>query len=385
MCNNGNIYNRREYYCCSNYEEINNKCIMTITSNIAEIISSEESVTKVYEEEKDDGLSKTELLTLFCGALSGIIVILGFLGILNLLKKRACILKSKRDKPNEEVHISGEPEMQQAFALHESFYETIDDSHLESISVPQTCNLNPGNDNASQSSRSLTTYNDDRSSYLDPVSSLNTKKSSFRKEKQSKKTVPPAWRSTCLENQMAFNPNLESDGESAIFGCSTNCNDDRSKYLQPVSSLIVHDSSCQKEENSLNIDPSANKSTSIENQTSFSPYLEIDDKSSSSGNSTNCYNLTSIYIQPFDSLITKEQSRFNEVFRSENNSTCIADKTSCNPQVDIEEDDSDDSNSEFSGDATHDRSSYLHPYNTLFNKISSCHIYETCQNKPFSE
>lgn len=339
-------------------------------------------ITKYYIQNNFVGLSKTELLTLFCGALLGIFVTLGFLGILNFVKKRACKLKSKRDKPTEEeVHISEEPDMQQAFALHESFYETIDDSHLDSISVPQSCNPNPGNDNASQSSRSSTTYNDDRSSYLDPVCSPNTKKSCFRKEKQSKKTVPPARKSTCLENQTAFSPNLESEGESAIFGCSTNCNDDRSKYLQPVSSLIVHDSSCQKDKNSLNTHPSANKSSSIENQTSFSPYLEIDDKSSSSESSTNCNNDKSIYIQPFDSLITKEQSRINEVFRSANNSICIADKTSCDPHVDIEEDDSDDSSSEFS----EDRSSYLHPYNTLFNKISSCHIYETCKNESFSE
>ncbi|CAG2185198.1 unnamed protein product [Mytilus edulis] len=223
---------------------------------------------------------------LYAGASSGIIVLLGIIGITKYLKKRILMSESRREKPTEEeLHISEEPEMQEAFALHEGFYETIDDSHLDSISVPQTCNPNPGNDDESLDSVSSTNYIDDRSSYLDP--SISGK-----------------------------------DSESSISEISTNCNDDQSNYLQPLCSLISNNSSCHTEEHS------------------------------------------------------------HKVFPSANSSTCIADQTSCNANVDIEEDDSDDSSTEFSEDATHDRSNYLHPYNTLFNKAASCHIYEICQNTP---
>ncbi|CAC5426451.1 unnamed protein product [Mytilus coruscus] len=298
---------------------------MTTKSNIAEIISSEEYVTKVHihEEDKNDGLSKTELLILFCGVLSGIVGLLGFLGILKFVKKRVRMSTSKRDKPTkEEVHTSEEQDMQHAFALHESFYETIDDSHLDSILVPQTCNPN----DESQGSVSSTICIDDRSSYLDPVSSPITSKSSWLNEEQSQKTFSSTRISTCIENQTSCSPYLEKNDESSSSRSSTNINDDQSIYLQPLStSLITKDSSCYKE----------------------------------------------------------KQSR--KVFPSANNSTCIADQTTCDPYLAIEVDDSDDSSSEFSEDATHDRSSYLHPYNTLFNKTSSCHIYKMCQNEPFSE
>ncbi|CAC5426452.1 unnamed protein product [Mytilus coruscus] len=231
-------------------------------------------------------------------------------------------LKSKRDKrTEEEVHTSDEQETQEPFALHESLYETIDDSHLDSILVPQTCNLNMEKDCNSRSSGSLANYSDDRSSYLEPFSSPITKISSCQREDQSQKTFPSAKTFICIENQNSCSPNLENDSESSSSGSSTNCNDDQSIYLQPLSSLITKDSSCHREEHSRNIFPSANTST------------------------------------------------------------CIEDQTSCDPYPAIEED---DLSSELSENAAYDRSSYLHPYNTLINKTSSCHIYETCQNGPFS-
>ncbi|CAG2252261.1 unnamed protein product [Mytilus edulis] len=292
-------------------------------------MSSEESVTKVYEEDKNDGLSKTELLTLFCGALSGIIVLLGFLGISNFVKKRMCMSKSKRDKPSErEEHTSDEHGTLDAVTFHESLYEIIDDSHLDSIFVPQTVHYNPRNDDESQSSINSANYNDDRSSYLEPVNSSPISKiSSSHRVEQSQKTFSSTRISTCIQNQTSCN--LGKDNESSSSRSSTNSNDDQSIYLHPLSIFITNDISCY----------------------------------------------------------TEEQSR-NVLLPSANNFTCIADRTSCDPYLAIKQDnsdDSDDSSSEFSEDATHDRSSYLHPYNTLFNKTSSCHIYKMCQNKQFSE
>ncbi|CAC5426450.1 C1QL [Mytilus coruscus] len=298
--------------------------VVTNKSNIAEAFSSEESVTRVHEEEQNDGLSKTELLIFFCGVLSGIIGLLGFLEISKFVKKRMRMSKSKRDKTETEggVHTSEEHGTQEALALQESFYETIDDSHLDSVLVPQTCNLNLEKDGNSRSFGGSANYNDDRSSYIEPVSSPITKISSCQREKQSQKTFPSAKTFICIENQNSCSPNLENDSESSSSGSSTNCNDDQSIYLQPLSSFIKKDSSCHTEEHSRKIFPSANKST------------------------------------------------------------CIEDQTSCDPYPAIEED---DSSSEFSEGAAYDRSSYLHPYNSLFNKNSSCHIYETGQNGPFSE
>lgn len=228
--------------------------------------------------------------------------------------------KSKRDKDTDEgVHLSEEQDMQEAVVLHESLYEIIDDSHIKSILVPEPCNCNIQYDDESQSIESSANCNDDRSNYLDPVSSPITKKSSFRKEKQSKTTFPQARKSTCLQNQMACSPYLENDGESSSSRSSANCSADRSIYIQPLStSLITNDSSCHTEEQSRKVFPSANNSPL---QTSCDPFLAI---------------------------------------------------------VEDISDASDVSNSEFSEDATPDRSSYLHPYNTLFNKTSSCHIYEIC-------
>ncbi|XP_071177601.1 uncharacterized protein [Mytilus edulis] len=277
---------------------------LTTQSNIAKACSSEESVTKGQREKETEGFSKTELLILFCGALSGIIGLLGFLGILKCVRKRMRMSTSNHEeKPSEEeVHSSEEQEMQEAFALHEGFYETIDDSHLDSISVLQTCNPNPGNDDESLDSVSSTHYIDDRSSYLDPVSSPITRKSSWLNEEQSQETYASTRISSCIQNQTSCNPNLKKDSESSISEISTNCNDDQSNYLQPLCSLISNDSSFHTEKHS------------------------------------------------------------HKVFPSANNSTCIADQTTCYPYLAIEVDDSDDSSTEFSEDATHDRSSYLHPH-----------------------
>ncbi|CAG2199193.1 unnamed protein product [Mytilus edulis] len=185
---------------------------VTTQSNIAKACSSEESVTKGHREKETEGFSKTELLILFCGALSGIIGLLGFLGILKCVRKRMRMSTSNHEeKPSEEeVHSSEEQEMQEAFALHEGFYETIDDSHLDSISVLQTCNPNPGNDDESLDSVSSTNYIDDRSSYLDPVSSPPiTRKSSWLNEEQSQETFSSTRISSCIQNQTSCNPYLK--------------------------------------------------------------------------------------------------------------------------------------------------------------------------------
>lgn len=263
---------------------------------------------------------------LYTGASSAIFVLLGMIGITKCLKKRIRLSKSRRVKPTEEEqHLPEEHRTLEAFALHESVYEIIDDSHLDIVLVPQTFNRNLEYDDESRSSGSSANRNIDRSSYLDPVSNHVTKKSMCQKEKEIKKTFPTAKQSIGIKNQMAFSPNLESDGESSISEITRKCNDDRSNYLPPVSSLILNDISCNREEESRKVLPSAN------------------------------------------------------------NSTCIAEQTSCDPYLAIEVDDSDDSSSEFSKDSTNDRSSYLHPYSTLFNKTNSCHIYEICQNEPSSE
>ncbi|CAG2185201.1 unnamed protein product [Mytilus edulis] len=257
---------------------------VTTKSDITEDISSEESVTKehVHKEEQND--------------------------------ETYSYVKIKRDKPSEEEdHTSDEHGTLEAFTLNESLYEIIDDSHLDNIFVPQA----------------------------DPVSSPITKKSSCRKEEQSQKTFSSTRISTCIENQTAYCPHLENDGESSSSESSTNCNDNQLIYLQPVSSLIANESSCHTEEQSHKVFPTANNSTCIANNTSCDTYLAIEEEDSdalddsSTEISEEATNDRSSYLHPYNTL--------------------------------------------------NDRSSYLHPYNTLFNKTSSCHIYEICLNEPFSE
>ncbi|CAG2252262.1 unnamed protein product [Mytilus edulis] len=331
----------REFYCCSNYEEINSECIecklgfmsrkgnscepcafnlfgedcsgecrcnelqrcdkakgcveqgtsstQSTQSNIATDISAEESETRVHEEEQNDsrievttklslakytsseeietkvhtehveeqydGLSKTELLTLFCGALSGIMVLLGCLGISNFVKKRMRLSKSKRDKTSEEeVHTAEEQRMHEALELHESHYEIIDDSNFDIILVPQTCNSNLEKMDESQNSESSANGIEDRSSYLEPLGSHMTMVPGFQKEEQSHRTLPSARKTTFIENKTC-SPNFEMDNKSSIFESPTNCNDDQSIYLQPLSSLITNDSSYHTEEQSCKAFP----------------------------------------------------------------------------------------------------------------------------------
>lgn len=106
----------------------------------------------------------------------------------------------------------------------------------------------------------------------------------------------------------------------------------------------------------------------------------MDNKSSIFESPTNCNDDQSIYLQPLSSLITNDSSYHTEeqsckAFPSVSNFDCIADQTSCDSCLALEEDDSEDSE-----DAMHDRSSYLHTYSTLFKKTSFSHIYKMCQN-----
>ncbi|CAC5426444.1 unnamed protein product [Mytilus coruscus] len=280
----------RKYYCCSNYEEINDECIKcklgfisrkgnscepcafnyfgngcshkcickelqrcdnvegcvdqettstflgTTLSNIATSISSGES------------LSKTEVLILLCGALSGIIILLGILGISNCIKKRMCISKPKhKTNVEEEVDEAEENATQETFELHECLYESIDDSHLDSVLLPFTFSSNMEKDNYSTSSESIKNSNDHRASYLHPFTSLGTKESSFHRNEQSISAIPSTKKMNCKEDQSLCSPyppieHVEAD--AAGYEISVDCTYNRASYLYRNNTLVDNTSYC---------------------------------------------------------------------------------------------------------------------------------------------
>ncbi|CAC5426455.1 unnamed protein product [Mytilus coruscus] len=283
----------RKYYCCSDYEELNDECIkcnlgfmsrkgnscepcafnlfgndcalkcmcnelqrcdnvkgcveiettsmLTTHANIATAISSEESVTKIHEEEQNDGLLKTELLILLCGALSGIIVLLGILGISNCVKKRMCISKSKRKK---NVDKAEEHATQETFELNESLYESIDDSHLDSILLPHTFSSNLEKDNDSYSSESIINCNEDRASYLQPFTSLGTKESSCHKDEQSQNAIPSTSKINCIVDQNLCSPYPPIEADDSGYEISVDCTYDRASYLHRNNTLVDKTAYC---------------------------------------------------------------------------------------------------------------------------------------------
>lgn len=80
---------------------------------------------------------------LYSGALSGIIVILGMLGILYCINRRICKPKSKHVKTSKaDILQPAEHEIQDTLELHERLYEEIDESKFESILHSPTCSPN---------------------------------------------------------------------------------------------------------------------------------------------------------------------------------------------------------------------------------------------------
>ncbi|CAC5426453.1 unnamed protein product [Mytilus coruscus] len=229
--------------CVEKYAETTR--IPTTQSNMAKAISSEESFTKVHEEKETEGLSKTELLILFCGALSGIIVLLGILGISNCIKKRRCISKSKRKNTVEEVVDKAEEHAtQETLELHESLYESIDDSHLDSILLPITFSSNLVKGYDSSSSKSMTSCNEDRARYQHSFTSLGTKESSCHKEEQSQNAIPSTIKSNCIVDQSLCSPYPPIEADDSGYEISVDCTYDRASYLHRNNTLVDNTAYC---------------------------------------------------------------------------------------------------------------------------------------------
>ncbi|CAC5392623.1 unnamed protein product [Mytilus coruscus] len=184
-------------------------------------------------------LSKTEILILFCGALSGIIVLLGILGISNCVKKRRCISKSKRENTVEEVVDKAEEHAtQETLELHESLYESIDDSHLDIILLPQTFSSNLKKDYDSSSSESMTKCNEDLASYQHPVTSLGTNESSGHKDEQSQNAIPSTKKTNCIVGQSLCSPYPPIEADASGYEISVDCTYDRASYLHRNNTLV---------------------------------------------------------------------------------------------------------------------------------------------------
>lgn len=192
------------------------------------------------------GLSKTELLILLCGALSGIIVLLGIFGMSSCIKKRLRISKSKLVKTIEEgVDNVEEHSKQEIFELHESLYETIDDGHLDRILLPQTCSSNLEKDDDSSSSESISDCNEDRASYLHPFVSPITKETRDRREEQRQKVIPIAKKSNCNLDQSSCSryPPIEEDASG--YEISVDCTYDRASYFHRNVTRVENSSYCR--------------------------------------------------------------------------------------------------------------------------------------------
>lgn len=191
------------------------------------------------------GLSKTELLILLCGALSGIIVLLGILGISNCVKKRRCISKSNSKISIEEVvDKAGKHATQATLELHETVYESIDDSHLDSILLPITFSSNLEKDDDSSSSESVTQCNEDRASYRHPLFSLRTKISSGYKDEQSQSDIPYTEKSYCIEDQSLCSPFPQIEANTSGYEIAVDCTYDRACYLRRSNTLVDKTAYC---------------------------------------------------------------------------------------------------------------------------------------------
>lgn len=194
------------------------------------------------------GLSKTEVLILLCGALSGIIILLGILGVSNCIKKRMCISKQNhKTNVEEEVDETEENATQETFELHEGLYESIDDSHLDSVLLPFTINSNLEKDDDSSSSESITQCNEDRASYIHPFTILGTNESSCHRNEQSLSAIPSTKIKNYKEDQSLCSPYppIEYvDAGAAGYEMSVDCTYDRASYLHRNNTLVDKTSYC---------------------------------------------------------------------------------------------------------------------------------------------
>lgn len=156
---------------------------------------------------------------LYSGASSGIIVILGMLGILYCFKKRICKsrhVETTTDKvQNEARHVKREtPELQ------EKFYEEIDESRLGSILNLRTPIPNLKNDQ-------------------ELSSSACTANSNFHiQHNKSQIQVPFVKKSTKRvvdQGSCSFHKTTEDDSSSS--DSTVDCNYDRTSYLHPYNTL----------------------------------------------------------------------------------------------------------------------------------------------------
>lgn len=184
------------------------------------------------------GLSKTELLILLCGALSGIIVLLGIFGTSNCVKKRLCISKTKRKITIEEGDNVEEQATQGTFELHEGVYESIDESHLDRILLPHTCSSYLENDDDSSSSEIISKSNEDRASYLKPFTNHVTEESRYQQDEQHPMAIPSANK----DNACSTYPPIE-EGASG-YEMPVDCTYDRATYLHRNNTLVDKTSYC---------------------------------------------------------------------------------------------------------------------------------------------
>lgn len=155
------------------------------------------------------------------------------------------ISKSKR-QTNAEDEVDGEekPATQENFDLHECLYESIDDSHLDTILLPHTLSSNLETDNISSSSESITNCSYDQARYLQPFDSLSTKESSCHREEQSQSATPTMTKTNRTVIQSLCIPYSQTEADTSGYEISRDCTYDRASYLQRNNTLVDKTSYC---------------------------------------------------------------------------------------------------------------------------------------------
>lgn len=128
--------------------------------------------------------------------------------------------------------------------LHETFYESIDDSHLDSILLPITFSSNLEKDDDSSSSESITQCNEDRASYLHPFTIVGTKESSDRKDELSQNAMPSTKKPYCIADQSSCSPYPPYEADTSCYEISVDCTYDQTSYLHRNNTVIDNTSYC---------------------------------------------------------------------------------------------------------------------------------------------
>lgn len=157
---------------------------------------------------------------LYSGA-SGIIVILGMLGILYCFKKRILKSESKSVETNKnEVQNTAGNTKQDTLELHDRIYEEIDESRVESILHPQIPCPNFETDECTSSSESTARCN--------LPNKIDETRLALPSVKKSNKSLLD-------KGSSSFHAATEDDSSS--YGSTENCDYDRTSYLHPYNTL----------------------------------------------------------------------------------------------------------------------------------------------------